>query len=87
MSRPKHFIVNLYINDRFSKKLLQGRLAVLPHRSPSQQFVLTWIRPFGLANISYAAKEVEVVLPERQRAPKVHAGIRRHCCRAKASIC
>ena len=42
MSRPKHFIVNLYINDRFSKLLLQGRLAVLPHHSPSQQFVLTW---------------------------------------------
>ena len=29
-------------NDRFSKLLLQGRLAVLPHRSPSEQFVLTW---------------------------------------------
>ena len=29
-------------NDRFSQLLLQGRLAVLPHRSPSGQFVLTW---------------------------------------------
>ena len=29
-------------NDRFSKLLLQGRLAVLPQCSPSEQFVLTW---------------------------------------------
>ena len=42
MNCPKPFIVILYINDRFSKLLLQGRLAVLSHRSPPQQFVLTW---------------------------------------------
>ena len=29
-------------NDRFSKLLLQGRLAVLPQCSLSEQFVLTW---------------------------------------------
>ena len=86
MSRPKHFIVILYINERFSKLLLQGRLAVLPHRSSSKQFVLTWTE-LGAGSGPLAAKEVGVVLPESQGAPKVHPGFRRHCCRAKASIC